>query len=493
MFRTLAENTNVAIFLFRNERLIYVNPAFERILGYSFAELCNGEILNTVHPDQRPVIADRIAKRFAGETVPDRYEIRLINKSGEECWMDLSINLTEFQNMPTAVATGIDITERKKAEDQLRYSESELRNILDNLQDTYYRTDTEGRILRASKSVFDLLGYTEEELLGTKLADLYVDSRGREQFLQIIQQNNGVVKNHEAELRRKDGSIVWVSTNAHYYFDPGGNVKGVEGNTRDITDIILTRKQLQNQHNHLEELIAERTLDLEASNRELETFCYSVSHDLRAPLRSIDGFSQILLEDYSPKLDEASCDYLNRIRSGAQRMGRLIDDLLKLSRVSSGELNKTIVNLSHMAQEIADSLRQSDPKRDAEILIGPDIYCRGDHGLMRVVMDNLFSNAWKYTQHLKEKTKIEFGQLNQNGATIFFIKDNGAGFDMKYTNRLFGAFQRLHPAGEFEGSGIGLATVHRIIQRHGGRIWAEAQPNIGATFYFSLPENSAGK
>lgn len=491
LFRSLAENTNVAIFLFRNEQLIYVNPAFERILGYSFSELCNGEILDRVHPEQRAAIADRIAKRFAGETVPDKYEIRLMNREGDERWMDLSITLTHFQDMPTAIATGIDITERKKAEDQLKHSESELRNILDNLQDTYYRTDLEGRILRASQSVYDLLGYQEKELLGTKLADLYVDSHGREHFLKILEQNKGVVKNHESELRRKDGTIVWVSTNAHYYHDLNGTVKGVEGNTRDITDIINTRKQLQNQHNQLEKLIAERTLDLEAANRELESFCYSVSHDLRAPLRTIDGFSQILLEDYAPKLDETSCDYLNRIRSGAQRMGQLIDDLLKLSRVSSGELNKTTVNLSIMAQEIADSLLQSEPQRNASIIITPDIVCRGDHGLIRVVMENLFSNAWKYTQYLDKQTQIEFSQETQNGSTVFFIKDNGAGFDMNYVHRLFNAFQRLHSPSDFEGSGIGLATVYRIIQRHGGKIWANGQPDKGATFYFSLPENNA--
>ena len=489
LFRTLAENTNVAIFLFRNERLIYVNPAFERIVGYSFAELCDGEVINIVHPEQKAIIEERIAKRFAGESVPDKYDIHLIAKSGEERWMDLSITLTDYQNQPTAIATGIDITERKKAEEKIAHSEAELRNILDNLQDTYYRTDLEGRILRASKSVYDLLGYREEEMLGTKLADLYVDSLGREQFLQLLQQNKGVVKNHEAELRRKDGSVVWVSTNAHYYFDQDGNIKGVEGNTRDITDIIHSREHLQDQHNHLEELISERTLELAAANRELESFCYSVSHDLRAPLRTIDGFSQILLEDYAPKLDDTSRDYLNRVRSGAQRMGRLIDDLLKLSRISSGGLNKITINLSNMAQEIAEGLRLSDKQRQAEIIIEPDMYCRGDQGLMRVVLENLFSNAWKYTRHQQQQTKIEFSRKNQDGSTVFFIKDNGAGFDMNYVNKLFNAFQRLHPSGEFEGSGIGLATVHRIIQRHGGKIWAEGEPGKGATFYFSLPES----
>ena len=489
----MAENTNVAIFLYRDRQVIYVNPAFEHISGYSLEELRNGQGLNAIHPDQRKLIAERINKRFGGEQVPDKYELHFINKSGEDRWAELSVTLIDYENQPTGIVTGIDITERKKAEEQITYSESELRNIIDNLQDTYYRTDLEGRIIRSSKSAFELLGYTEEELLGSKLSDLYVDSQGREKFLQLMQQHSGVVKNYEAALRRKDGSHVWVSTNAHYYCDINGNIQGVEGTTRDITEIIHAREELEKHHLHLEELITERTLDLEAANRELESFCYSVSHDLRAPLRSIDGFSQILLEDYSPILDDVSKDYLQRVRSGAQRMGQLIDDLLKLSRVSSGGLKKETINLSQMAQEIADGLRQSNPERKAAIIIGPGLTCYGDKGLLRVVMENLFSNAWKYTQYKQEQTQIEFGQRNLDGTLVFFIKDNGAGFDMAYSNKLFGAFQRLHPAKDFEGSGIGLATVNRIVQRHGGKVWAEGEPDKGATFYFSLSGNPVGK
>jgi PAS domain S-box-containing protein len=493
LFRALAENTNVAIFLYRDRKVIYVNPAFERMSGYSLEELRNGEGLNAIHPDQRKLIAERIGKRFAGELVPDKYELHFVTKSGEERWAELSVTLIDYENQTTGIVTGIDITERKNAEQQITHSESELRNIIDNLQDTYYRTDLQGRILRASKSVYDLLDYQEEELLGTKLSDLYVDPQGRENFLQLMQQNKGVVKNYEAALRRKDGSHVWVSTNAHYFFDKDGNIQGVEGTTRDISNIMHARKELEKHQLHLEELISERTLDLEAANRELESFCYSVSHDLRAPLRSIDGFSQILLEDYDQLLDDVSKDYLQRVRSGAQRMGQLIDDLLKLSRVSSGGLKKETIDLTQMAQEIADGLRQSSQERNAAITIESKLTCYGDKGLIRVVVENLFSNAWKYTQYKQEQTQIEFGQQNLDGTPVFFIKDNGAGFDMKYSNKLFGPFQRLHTAQDFEGSGIGLATVNRIIQRHGGKVWAEGEPDKGATFYFSLPESPAGK
>ena len=492
LFRALAENTNVAIFLYRDDKVIYVNPAFERMSGYTLEELRNGEGLNAIHPDQRKLVAERISKRFAGEQVPDKYELHFVTKPGEERWAELSVTLIDYENQTTGIVTGIDITERKIAEEHIAHSESELRNIIDNLQDTYYRTDLEGRILRSSKSVYDLLGFKEEEILGAKLADLYIDPHGREKFLQLMQRNNGVVKNYEAALRRKDGSHVWVSTNAHYYFDKDGNVQGVEGTTRDISDLMHARHELEKHQLHLEELISERTLDLEAANRELESFSYSVSHDLRAPLRTIDGFSQILLEDYSPILDDVSKDYLLRVRSGAQRMGQLIDDLLKLSRVSSKGLNKEPVDLSQMAQEITDTLRQSNPERNAAITIAPKLSCHGDKGLIQVVMENLFSNAWKYTQYKKDQTQIEFGLQILGGKPVFYIKDNGAGFDMNYSNKLFGAFQRLHPATDFEGSGIGLATVNRIIQRHGGKVWAEGEPDKGATFYFSLPESPVG-
>ena len=490
LFRALAENTNVAIFIFRDNKVLYINPAFERISGYSLAELANGEGLSAIHPEQRKMIAERIQKRFAGETVPNNYEMHFITKSGEERWAELSVTLVELEDQPTGIVSGIDITDRKKAEEKIKQSKSELQRILDKMQDTYYRTDTSGYIVRASRSVFDLLGFTEEELLGKKLADLYVDPQGRNKFLELMQTNNGIVKNHEAALRHKDGSHVWVSTNAHYYYDANNNIQGVEGTTRDISELKKAHEELHKHQDRLENVIEERTLDLEAANRELESFSYSVSHDLRSPLRSIDGFSQILIEDYGSQLDENFRDHLQRIRSGAQRMGRLIDDLLKLSRVSRGGLNRQTINLSSIAEEIADGLRQSNTQRTAEITIQPGLVTNADYGLLRVVLENLFANAWKYTQYNKNSTLIEFGSEQQNGNTVYIIKDNGAGFDMTYANKLFGAFQRLHRLEEYEGSGIGLATVNRIIQRHGGKVWAESEPGKGATFYFTLTEKS---
>src|SRR2546422_3528239 len=249
----------------------------------------------------------------------------------------------------------------------------------------------------------------------------------------------------------------------------------------------------------LEQRVADRTHELQerneslrrnaaellAANTELDAFAYSVSHDLRAPLRSIDGFSQILLEDYATQLDEAGRESLHRVRAASQRMGTLIDDLLKLARVTRAEIRTEDVDLSGMARDIAAELEGATPERKVEFAIAPGLQARGDARLLRVVLDNLLRNSWKYTAK-QPAPRVEFRSADANGGQAFMVRDNGAGFDMKYADKLFGVFQRLHSAADFEGTGIGLATVRRIITRHGGRIWAEGAVDQGATFYFTL-------
>lgn len=248
-----------------------------------------------------------------------------------------------------------------------------------------------------------------------------------------------------------------------------------------------SRKQLDTQNLHLEQKVAERTAELERSNKELEAFNYSVSHDLRAPLRSIDGFSQALAEDYHSKLDETGQDYLRRVRAAANRMGSLIDDMLRLSRLGRQEMTVGIVNLTELAESVVNKLRESDTDRSVTFTIEPDLKVKGDVHLLDIMLDNLLGNAWKYSAR-RDHAEIEIGQTRHEGQSVFFVRDNGAGFDMKYADKLFGAFQRLHKSTEFEGTGVGLATVARIVHRHGGSIWAEAEVDKGATFYFNLPE-----
>lgn len=231
--------------------------------------------------------------------------------------------------------------------------------------------------------------------------------------------------------------------------------------------------------------LQKRAIELESVNKELEAFSYSVSHDLRTPLRAIDGFSQALVEDYSGRLDDNGLHYLQRMREGAQRMARLIDDMLKLSRVTRDELSREEVDLSVLAQEIAAELLQFQKDREVEFIVASGLRAYGDPRLLRIALENLLGNAWKFTGP-HPRARIEFGMSEESGERVYFVRDDGVGFDTTYAGKLFGAFQRLHDAREFPGTGIGLATVQRVINRHGGRIWAEAEVDKGTTFYFTL-------
>lgn len=231
--------------------------------------------------------------------------------------------------------------------------------------------------------------------------------------------------------------------------------------------------------------IEHRAVELDAANKELEAFVHSVSHDLRAPLRHIDGFSLALLEDCADNLDARGKEYLQFVREGSQNMAEIIDALLSLSRVSRGEVHHDCVDLSAMARAVSAELQSEQPERSSEFIVAPEVIVRGDSRLLRIALENLLGNAWKFSSK-RQHTRIEFGITRQQGEVVYYVRDNGAGFDMTYADKLFGPFQRLHNTGEFPGTGIGLATVQRIIHRHGGRIWADGKVHNGATLYFTL-------
>jgi signal transduction histidine kinase len=254
---------------------------------------------------------------------------------------------------------------------------------------------------------------------------------------------------------------------------------------RDREQITVLNSQLREVNEDLEQRVEQRTRELEASNKELEAFSYSVSHDLRAPLRTIDGFSLALHEDFSERLDETGRDYISRVRNGVQRMGTLIDALLQLSRVTRSDIQRERIDLSQLATLVFNEIRAADPERAISWEAQSDVMAQADPRLIRVALENLIGNAWKFTAKTPE-ARISFGSSPRDGQTVYFIRDNGAGFDMQYVDRLFTAFQRLHGEREFTGSGIGLATVSRIIRRHHGSIWAEGSPGEGATFFFTL-------
>jgi signal transduction histidine kinase len=255
---------------------------------------------------------------------------------------------------------------------------------------------------------------------------------------------------------------------------------------RDTRRMLRDSTRINDLNRTLEEKVEQRTQSLGESNRELEAFCYSVSHDLRAPLRGVEGFSKILVRDYPGRtLDERGLDLLKRMGASTVRMGQLIDDLLNLSRVSRSELELMLVDLSALAAAVTADLQGREPERSVEVRIQPGVSGNGDPRLLRVALENLLGNAWKFTRHEPEP-RLEFGQQEGAKGVAYFIRDNGAGFDMAHADQLFMPFQRLHRSSEFEGTGIGLATVHRVIERHGGRIWAESAPGRGASFYFTV-------
>ncbi|MCG8054354.1 MAG: ATP-binding protein [Candidatus Thiodiazotropha endolucinida] len=255
---------------------------------------------------------------------------------------------------------------------------------------------------------------------------------------------------------------------------------------RMASNLESSHRTLDEYNRSLEYKVEERTVELARSNKELEAFNYSVSHDLRAPLRSIEGFSQVLSEEYQESLDETGLDYLRRVRAAASRMGVLIDDMLRLSRLGRQEMQTGEVDLSELANATLSKLAESEPERQVSFQVEPGLMVQGDRRLLAIALDNLIGNAWKYTGR-REKAEIVFGKAVKEGKSCYFVQDNGAGFDMRYADKLFGAFQRLHKSSDFEGTGIGLATVARIMHRHGGSVWAESEVDAGATFYFQLP------
>lgn len=453
-----------------------------RLLGYDPEkdDATAENFIARIHKDDRERILNELQKPFTDKSVY-KAEFRLVMPDGKVRYVAErgQVIFNEEGMAVRFLGTTLDISERIEVEKRLILSENELRKILENMQDTYYRTDTEGRVVRVSPSVESLLGYKPEEVIGTKIIDLYVHPEERQRLYKELQDTNGKVQDFEAPLKCKDGSVIWVSTNAHYYLQDGV-VAGIEGTTRNITQLKKAQDELQRHRNELEVLVDERT-------RELEAFSYSVSHDLRAPLRTINGFGLAIEEEYSELLDEKGKDYLRRVRTSTQRMSDLIDDLLQLARISRQNISEEIVDISGIAKNIMCELSQEEPERIVTTVIASGLMVKGDSRLLEIAMRNLLKNAWKFTSK-REEALIEFGATNYPGTnkTVYFVRDNGVGFDIKYMEKLFLPFQRLHKLDDFSGTGIGLAIVKRVLERHDGEVWAESVQDQGATFYFTL-------
>jgi PAS domain S-box-containing protein len=291
----------------------------------------------------------------------------------------------------------------------------------------------------------------------------------------------------EYRVLHRDGTIRHLQDNGYPLIDSAGKISSVVGFRVDITSRKRDEERIRHMNSELERRVLERTAELQFANKEMEAFCYSISHDLRAPLRSIRGYSEIVLQEYGEKLDGRGAEFLKRACESSGRMNQLLDDLLRLSVISRGELRRQETDLNQLAEKIIASLKAADPQRRVKVKIACTRAAYVDARLLEIALGNLFNNAWKFTSR-KADPVIEFGDWEENGERIFFVRDNGDGFDMEWKHRLFGVFERLHSTNDFPGTGIGLAIVQRIIQRHGGRIWAEGKRQAGATFYFTLDE-----
>lgn len=383
---------------------------------------------------------------------------------------------------------GYDITERKKAEEALARERTLLRQVIDNLPDHIYVKDRELRYLLVNAPSMKARGITShDEIVGRSVFDFYPPDAAAQYDAEdrSIMETGKTLVNREQFSVQRDGQKKWHLTTKVPMRDVHDAIIGIVGINRDITEIKQGQEVIRELNALLEQRVIERTAQLEAANKELESFAYSVSHDLRAPLRSIDGFSQALIEDYRDVLDQTGAGYLRRVRNASQRMAQLIDDLLELSRITRREMRRESTDFSMLAQEIIADLRKEHPERTVEVSITPGIRLQADANLLRIALDNLIRNAWKFTGK-QPRARIEVGMQKREDGPVYFVRDNGAGFDMSHAGRLFGAFQRLHSEAEYPGTGIGLATVQRVVRRHGGSIWVEAAPGKGATFFFTI-------
>jgi PAS domain S-box-containing protein len=369
-------------------------------------------------------------------------------------------------------------------------SEQHFQLLVEIAQEGIWTTDPENRTTYVNRYMAEILGYTVTEMMGRPLFD-FMDEEGRELATRNLERRRqGIAESHDFKLMRKDGQPVWALLSSSPILDKTGTYIGALATVADVTQRRAAEEQVRQLNKDLEQRIAERTAQLERTNQELESFAYSVAHELRNPLRGISTFSEALSEDYAAGLDEGGLDYLRRIRASTQRMAGLIDGILALSRVSRVALAQQECDLSVMARNTLEHLQRLEPGRNVRFTCQDGLVDRGDAQLLHLVLENLLGNAWKFTR-ARPVAEITFGASPAPaGGRIYFVRDNGAGFDMAYQNKLFGVFQRLHTQQQFEGTGIGLATVQRIIRRHAGRVWAEGQVDAGATFSFTLWESS---
>jgi PAS domain S-box-containing protein len=461
--------------------ILEANAAYQNLLGYTAEELLRLTLYDVVPYSQEDM--DCYVERVLEQRRYVSGERRHRRRDGSLVSVEVSANVLPYGGREAICIVVRDVMERKQIEEV----RSRLAAIVDSSDDAIIGKTLEGTITSWNLGAEKIYGYSSKETVGRPISMLVPADRSDEipAILQKISLGEGI--NHYETVRvTKKGRHINVSLTISPIKDSRGNIVGASTIARDITERTRAQEEIRILNEQLELRVRQRTAQLEEANQELESFSYSVSHDLRAPLRHISGFARLLQKRITPVLDETGHRHLNAIMESTDHAGELIDDLLTFSRMGRAEIRSTVVDMDQLAREAVSDMRHETQQRNISWKVGELPEVLGDPSMLRLVLQNLLSNAVKYTR-TREQAVIEIGATSKGNEAVFFVSDNGVGFDMQYVDKLFGVFQRLHHAEEFEGTGIGLANVRRIVNRHGGRAWAEGSVDSGATFYFSLP------
>ena len=464
-------------------RIMSWNAGAERLLGYSADEALGRPLALIYPPEDRPLIDRDLDYIRRGVPVP-AYEGERCAKDGTRVPVGIGV-WPVIDDDSGIIGAGIllrDLRALKRAEADLRLAAG----IYENAAEGLAITDATRRVVWVNRAYQEITGYGEDEAIGHELQCFAPEHRSSGLLDGIWAQARATGRWHgEVTGQRRDGTPFCMLLSLSAVPEDDGTATRYCWIFMDITERKASERALVQLNAELEDRVRERTRELELANRELAAFSYSVSHDLRAPIRAIEGHLTLLLAQAGPQLDEAARARFERVRVNAAWMGRLIDDLLRLSRISQSEMQRRTFDLSDLAARVVRRMQQAEPGRSVEIVIQPDLRANADASLVEHALENLLGNAWKFTGRTAQP-RIEFGASDAQGRFAYFVKDNGAGFDMRYAHKLFGPFQRLHHREDFDGTGIGLTIVQRIVGKHRGEVWVEAAPGAGATFYFTL-------